>query len=120
VERIRERLSAESQKRLREHRRSRQSHFVAGPLPIAWLAKAQGLGGSALAVGLACWFKARVEPSRGPVPICPDLLERFGVKRVTGYRGLLALEQAGLVSVVRHRGRCPRVSLKHTGKRGAT
>ena len=112
MERIPERLSEDSLRRRREHEKRRKGHFLAGPIPVTWLATAQRLGGSALAVGLAVWFKTRVESDGKAVPICPDLLARFGVQYHTGRRGLLALEQAGLVSVERRSGACPLVTIR--------
>ena len=76
-----------------------------------WLARAAPLSGKALAVGLAIWFWAVLHRRRDHLSICGTLLERFGVRRHAGYRGLAALERAGLVKVERHRGRCPRVTL---------
>jgi hypothetical protein len=120
-ERIPERLSELSRRRHRGRQQRRSAEFIRGPIPLGWLLNACGLPGSALPVGLAVWFGAGCQGKRQAVPICNSLLSRFGVERIPGYRGLRALEQAGLVSVERHHGRCPRVTiLAHKGNaRGA-
>lgn len=112
MDRIPERLSDESRERWRKRRKGRRASFLAGPIPLVWLAQASKLRGSALAVGLAVWFKTRCEDGSKAVPVCPSLLERLGVSAQSGYRGLKALEAAGLVYVVRHRGRCPLVVIR--------
>lgn len=120
MERIPERLSPESLARRRKRTKARQSQFLRGPIPADWITSAAKLRGCALAVALAVWFKAGCEGNAKAVRICPELLLRFGVKRLAGYRGLLALERAGLLSVERRRGRCPRVTLNRTTMRGET
>ena len=112
MERIPERLSEYSRKRRREHQKRKQAEFLAGPIPVAWITRAAALRGGALAVALAIYFKAGCERSTAELSICPTLLERFHVKRLAGYRALNALEQAGLVSVVKHHGRCPLVTIR--------
>ena len=118
MSRIPERLSPESLARRRKRSKSRQSQFLRGPIPATWLTQAIALPGSALAVGLVVWFKVGCESDSKAIPVCPDLLARFGIKYHTARRGLGHLEQAGLVSVERHSGRCPRVTLKRAGMRG--
>ena len=97
-------------KRLPRHRQ--REEFLAGPVPLNWLCRACALRGKALAVAMALRFKAGMMKPKGtdPIAVTQTLLGRFGVKdRRTGYRALAALESAGLVSVARPRGRCPRV-----------
>ena len=108
--RIRERLSDVSRRRHQANKKRRQAEFVRGPIPVAWIGKAAELPGRALAVGLAVWFI--VGARRHSNAVCPSLLARFGVSQRTAYRGLAALERAGLVEVDRHRGRCPRVTIQ--------
>jgi hypothetical protein len=90
-------------------RRHRQE-FIKGPLPVAWMARAAGLRGQALAVALAIWFRRGIERA-GTFPLYPSALDRFGVNRWSAYRGLTALEKAGLVIVHRRRGRSPAVTI---------
>lgn len=107
--RVGERLSAASVRRHKQKQKRQQAEFVCGPIPVDWIARAAALPGRALAVGLAVWFVDGTRRSNKAV--CDSLLTRFGVSRWAGYRGLRALEQGGLVTVDRHRGRCPRVAI---------
>ncbi len=111
VERIPERLSATSQRRRESQHKRRQSRFLRGPIPIIWLARAGELPGAAAMVGLAIWFSSGCQKRRHGLVICNKLLAQFRVSRTAGYRGLRALEQADLITVERHRGRCPRVAI---------
>ena len=81
--------------------------FLRGPVPLAWLARAQAAGVSALAVGLALWFVRGVSGKRAPVKVDSSVRRRFELSRdQTGY-GLRALEAAGLARYVKKgRGRC--------------
>jgi hypothetical protein len=84
--------------------------FLKGPIPGDWLHRAAILPGRALHVALALWYLAGLE-KRQNVRITARVLDRFGVSRYAGRRGLAALEYAGLVNVKRHKGRCPIVTL---------
>jgi hypothetical protein len=68
------------------------------------------LPGKALAVGLAIWFHAGLEKRR-EVQLAGSTMVAMGINRAAGYRGLAALEKAGLITVERHRGRRARVTL---------
>ncbi len=90
------------------HRKGEE--FLKGPIPLNWLCLAASLPGKTLAIGSAIWFKAGVT-KRNTIRLTGKLLTKFGVGRKAGYRGLERLELAGLVSVERHAGRCPVVTL---------
>ena len=104
-------LSPDSEERQRDQERRRQREFVKGPIPLWWLIGAGNLSGKALAVGVVLWFLFGVEKN-SRVRLRAALLNRFGIDRHAGYRGLQKLESAGLVAVERHRGRCPIVTLQ--------
>ena len=92
--------------------------FLKGPIPLNWLGAAASLPGKTLAVGIAIWFKAGASKNR-TVRLTGKLLSKFGVRRKAGYRGLKRLESAELVSVNRHAGRSPIVTIleaKHEDK----
>lgn len=91
-------------------RHKRGEEFLCGPIPLAWLRKAAALPGKVLAVGVALWFKAGAT-KRAEVQMTGKLLAKFGINRKAGYRGLKALECAGLVTVKRHAGRCAVVTI---------
>jgi hypothetical protein len=96
---------------LRAPRHKPGQNFVKGPIPLDWLSVAAKQSGKALHVAVGLWFRAGIRKSnqmRFPM----SWLDRvFGVNRTSAYRGLAALEKAGLVSVVRHRGRASIVTL---------
>ena len=85
--------------------------FLRGPIPCNWLVAAMRLPSSALSVGLVLWFLAGCKKSRKISPT-GQMWRKFGVHRNSAYRGLEHLERAGLVSVSRHSGRCPIVTIQ--------
>jgi hypothetical protein len=95
--------------------RSTGQHFLRGPIPWWWIARAAVLPGRAFVVGLAVWFwvgmtkasTVRMSCRGFPVP---------GISRFAIYRGLLALERAQLVTVQRRRGHAPLVTIQVGGK----
>jgi hypothetical protein len=94
--------------RLPRHRSG--TKFLKGPIPLSWLTTAATQPGKAIQVGLALWFLAGVKRNR-TIPLSALVLSSFGVGRYAGYRGLKALERVRLVSVVRHPGRLPIVTI---------
>lgn len=91
--------------------------FLKGPIPGEWLQAASRQPGCAINVGLALWYLVGMD-NRQPIRLTRGALGRLGVSRHAGRRGLLALERAGLVEVVRHAGRCPMVTLLAVTVRG--
>jgi len=92
-------------------RHERGEKFLKGPIPLNWLAKAARQPGKALHVAIAIWFLAGVTRSRN-VALSSRLMFSLGSSRFSTYRGLKALEEAGLVTVIRHPGRGPRISIQ--------
>ena len=87
------------------------SWFLKGPIPGDWLSKAARLPGHALHVGLALWYLAGLRKTETVKPTW-QTWERFGVSPDSALRGLRALEQSRLVSVVRNRGCAPTVTIR--------
>jgi len=85
--------------------------FLKGPIPLDWLTQAGRQSGKALHVGIALWFLSGLNRSKKRIALSQSTLRIFGVSRHSGYRGLSNLEKAGLISVVRHSGRNPIVTL---------
>jgi hypothetical protein len=77
--------------------------FLRGPVPILWLGRAASQPGRALHVAVTLWFLAGLAKSR-VVRLSVKTLSVFGVDRYAAYRGLRALERAGLVEARRRRG----------------
>ena len=73
--------------------------------------QAAKLPGTALKAGLALWYLAGLEKGRTVKPTWATW-ERLGLSPDAGRHGLAALERAGLVTVDRHRGRCPVVTIR--------
>lgn len=74
----------------------------------SWLLLAMALPGRACAVAVHIWHLAGMKKS----PTVRLRLSLFPFQRDAARRGLAELEAAGLVSVVRHVGRAPIVTLQ--------
>jgi hypothetical protein len=85
--------------------------FILGPIPLELLKSAASLQGKALQIVLCIFFLVGIQKA-SRVKLSYKLLSEFGVSRSSAYRGIEALENAGLISVERHPGRSPRVTLK--------
>lgn len=84
--------------------------FLKGPIPWDWVAKAAFVPGKAMQVAVALWFLAGMK-KKPTVILSSAVLSDLGVKRNAAYRALAGLEEAGLVSVIRHQGRSSIVTL---------
>lgn len=85
--------------------------FLRGPISWPWLGRAARCPGQALAVGLALWYLAGMKKSK-TVRLSTSMLRvDLGVQCDAVRRGLTALESAHLVSVERHVGRKPVVTI---------
>jgi hypothetical protein len=84
--------------------------FLRGPIPWDWLTLAAKQPGRALHVALELWHWVGIKGTR-EVSLSRAQMALLGVDRYASARGLRALEAAGLVSVVRHRGRHPIVTV---------
>jgi hypothetical protein len=77
--------------------------FLKGPLPWSWIVRAGALPGKALHLGLTLWQEAGCRGSRVVSANQSTIATEFACDRATIYRGLHALEEAGLVRVVESR-----------------
>ena len=91
---------------------SRRSNrlFLKGPISWNWLCAAARQPGRALQVALAIRLWVGIKKSNR-VQLSTSKLIELGMNRHAVYRGLRALENAGLVTVVRHTGRVPWVTV---------
>ena len=85
--------------------------FLAGPVKWRWLQLAGQLPGRALHVALVLVFRAGVLKTRDDIPMPLPELKEMGVRRHTARRGLIQLENAGLVTITRAPGQKTRVKL---------
>ena len=88
----------------------RQGRFLKGPISMPWLERAARLPGRALHVALALHHQSALKRS-ATVKLSNKQLAEFGVDRDAKRRGLVALENAGLVIVERKPGRVPMVTI---------
>jgi hypothetical protein len=94
------------------HRRRQREPFLRGPVPMAWLAKAQTLTKAAMGVSLALWFQKGVRGRGGPVKVTSAVRRHMGLSNDQTRRGIQALATAGLLRVCKGgRGRCAIVEL---------
>jgi hypothetical protein len=84
--------------------------FLKGPIPRLWIVGASKLSGRALHVGLELWYFAGLTRSL-LVSLNQSRLTELGVSRDSARRGLRQLEEAGLISVQRHSGRKPIITI---------
>ena len=91
----------------------RGERFLKGPIPMSWLGIAARQPGKALHVAIMLWHLAGIQRG-GRVSLSLSRMDVLGIKRTSASRGLKALETAGLVSVVRHPGRRPQVTILPT------
>ena len=87
--------------------------FLAGPVPMWWLARAYRLGAAALAVGLALWHAQRMRRGRsGPIKVNAATRRPMGLSHDQARRGVHALHGDRLVTIhVGGRGRCMEVEI---------
>ncbi len=91
-------------------RHKKGEKFLKGPIPWDWLSMASKQPGKALHIGNALWFIAGIKNER-TIALSGKIIKDMGIKRNAAYRGLTALEEVGLISVSRHRGRCPVITI---------
>src|SRR5262249_26475756 len=65
----------------------------------------------AVGVGLLLWQQYRLNHERQPLKLTTRMREKFGIKRRLMDSGLVALEEAGLITVQRFKHRSPRITL---------
>jgi len=103
--------SAISRSAKRHHPKTKKGKFLKGPVPIVWLVRAERLSGKCLAVGVVLWF-LRGLTRKSTFTLEKKWCEQFGVGRNAVGRCLDRLEKLGLISVERHPGRSPIVSIR--------
>jgi DNA-binding transcriptional ArsR family regulator len=91
----------------------RGEYFLKGPIPWPWLIRAAAARGKALHIAIALWFRVGLTRKR-EVRLSLTRVQELGISRSAASRGLNALEDAGLVTVVRRPGRNPVVTLLET------
>ncbi len=96
-------------KRKPARRCPRYKSYLKGPVPWPWVLVATRLGGKALAVGVAIWRLSGIKKAP-TVKLSLSTLD-MGFDRSNASRALVALERAGLVTVVRAPGCSPLITI---------
>jgi hypothetical protein len=104
-------ISPKSEQKTPKQSVKKTKRFLKGPISLDWLTQAGRQSGKALHVGIALWFLSGVKRSKRKIALSQSTLNLLGVSRHSGYRGISKLETAGLISVVRHPGRNPIVTI---------
>jgi hypothetical protein len=96
----------------RRAKRRWEGRFLKGPIPLRDISTAGRLPGKCLALFLAVHHQiALTRNPNATIKVSPKLLAEVGISRSTKARCLKLLEQAGLVTVTRSRGRASRIQL---------
>jgi DNA-binding MarR family transcriptional regulator len=93
-----------------DRQKSLLAKFLKGPIPWSWIEKACRLSGKSLAVGLCLWRLAGATKSK-TIKLSNSEVAALGIDRHAKTRALKQLEAAGLIEVIHHRGRFPRVTI---------
>jgi len=95
-------------------RHAGKEKFLQGPIPWNWLSAACsncGKSGAAIRVGLVLWFLSGVHKHQATIKLSSARMRELGLTPSTWRRGLIKLEDAGLVEVDRKPGCLPVVTL---------
>lgn len=84
--------------------------FIKGPLPLPWIQRAAAVPGKGLHVALGLCYVSGLRRSK-TFPFKRSVAAGLSVSPDALYDALTRLEQAGLISVTRHRGRSPVVTI---------
>lgn len=105
------RLEAPLPKKKKETRKQpKPNHFLKGPIPLNWLARAALLPGRGLHAAIVLHHLGALERS-DRVIASKKFFELFGMDRSAKNRALNDLERAGLISVERGTGKAHRVTI---------
>src|SRR5262249_33199530 len=88
-----------------------KKNFYVPTIPYWWHLIACTLGGKAHAVGSQLWFVYKVSGGKFPVKLSRQWFSLVKFSRHAVRRALLDLEKAGLISVRKHKGRAPLITI---------
>ncbi len=97
-------------RRYKRPRRGPNRPFVVAT-PLEWESKAARLPGKTLHVARALWYISGLSKNKDGIKMQSRVLSLFGVSHQSYNRCLKLLETSGLVTVERHAGRTPIVSI---------
>jgi len=87
-----------------------RERFIKGPIPVHWIAQAFSLTPSAGKCAVALFYQRGLS-RRDEFKIEPSRFVELGVDKTARHRGLLELEQAGLIACQRQKSKTPVVRL---------
>jgi len=90
--------------------------FIRGPVDWEWITSASKLGGRALHVAIAVAFLDGFAQT-GEITLKPSVIQQLGIERTSGYRALMKMEKAGMITVSRRRGAAPIVCIPERFRR---
>jgi hypothetical protein len=97
------------------------SHYLRGPIDLAWLGRACALPGKALATALAIWWLRGMRKQSVGLCLTSQALKKFAVMNPWAkMRALDALEKAELIRVERQSGKNPLVSILEAPDEGGS
>ena len=95
--------------------------FLKGPVDFEWIARATALRKPALPIGMGLWREAGLvrdnfltdgRPHSNPIRVASKIRKKLGMSTSQMSRGLRALANAGLVTILKGGpGRCPVVTI---------
>ena len=88
----------------------RKNKFIKGPISYKWMFRANQLSGKAGAVGLGLWYLAGLKGSTS-IKLTGEVEDLAGCERRAVTNALAQLEEEGLITVIRHKGARPHVTL---------
>ncbi|MBF0497146.1 MAG: helix-turn-helix transcriptional regulator [Deltaproteobacteria bacterium] len=89
--------------------------FIRGPIPLTWAMTACHQSSAACRISFMIWYQKGVTRSE-TFRVSHTLAKQFGISRYAAYHGLVALEQAGLITVTRKPGKAAEVTVIIAGK----
>jgi hypothetical protein len=90
-------------------------HFIKGPIPVNWIARANKFGSPAGLVGPVLWYISGLTKSK-TVVLTSRKIKEFNLSRYIKYEGLKALEKAELIAVERRKKQNPIVTILDVDK----
>lgn len=100
----------QAKKKLLPPRHKKGENFISGLIPLSWVKEMLKLPASTAQTSFVLWYFAGMTKSR-EIDINLSRMDEFNIPKVTAWRSIGYLEQAGLISVVREPGRKIKVTL---------
>ena len=91
------------------NRSSRPRKFIKGPIDYEWIAEACRVGAAEL--GLYIMYKIGILGTKASVQVRPCECREFGLTDRERQRQVVRLENAGLITADKGKGRCPKVTV---------